>query len=159
MGIIVSSWSEVLVRYPELDKLAGTQIAANRDALIAQGEAYVHGKLSANFTIPFSNNNLTAKDLVFDAIYMQNIQARQPVKGKTIATVLEEKFIALCTGKMQMVNISGTIAQTATGDPAWSNTMGYHPTFGMGNEVMMAVNSQMLIDENDARNDPSEEAY
>lgn len=168
MGVIINSWSEVLLRYPELDKLAAvsssavntpTAIAANQAGLIAQAEAYIHGKLSTNFTTPFSSNNYTAKDLVIDAVYVQNILSRQAVKGKTVATYLDEKISALCTGRTQMVTIAGTIAQLATGDPTWSSTMNYQPTFGMENPVMWAVSSQMMIDENNARGNLTDEAY
>lgn len=161
MGVILSnsSWQEVTARYPELGKLPNATSPEVQNTLISYAEAYVHGKLSTNFSVPFSCNNFTARDLVIDALYMQNVQTRQPVKGKAMLSVLDDKINALVTGRMQMVDVNGTVCQLATGDPTWSNTMNYTPTFGMENPVMWAVNSQMMIDENNARGSVTDEAY
>lgn len=161
MGVILpsSSWQDVTARYPELGKLPNATSPDVQSTLIQYAEVYVHSRLSGSFSIPFSSNNYTARDLVIDAIYMQNVQTRQPAKGKALGSSLDDKIKALCDGKMQMVDVNGVVCQAATGDPAWSSTMNYHPTFGMGNEMVMAVSSSMLIDENDARDNPTEEAF
>ncbi len=154
-----NGWSEATARYPELAKLPAAASPDIQNNLIAQAEGFVHGSLASQFSIPFSNTNVTAKDLVIDALYVQNIQSRQVLKGKTLATVLADKITALKSGLMQMVTIAGTVAQVPTGDPVWSSTMNYPPTFGMGDLSMMAVSSDMLIDENAARGDPTVEAF
>jgi len=165
--LIIGSWGEALLRYPELDKLSAVSstatntssvIAANQAALVANAEAYVHGRLGSNFSVPFSSNNMTAKDLVIDTLYVQNIQSRQILKGKTLAAVVDEKIKALLLGATSMVDINGTILAAFAGDVAWSNTMNYHPVFGMGAPEVTAIDSQQLIDENTARGDPSQEA-
>lgn len=159
MGTIVTLWSEVVAVYPELGTLKQAAGTEGQVAMIARAEAYVHGRMASNFTTPFSSNNYTAKDLVFDALYVQNVLSRQPIKGKTMTTFLDDKIKALLGGSMQMVDINGTLCHMATGDPVWSSTQNYHPTFGMGNEIVFAVSSDMLIDENATRNLPVDEAY
>lgn len=43
-------------------------------------------------------------------------------------------------------------------DPVYSNTSGYHPVFGMGDSIVLSVDSNQLIDENNARGSPVDEA-
>jgi hypothetical protein len=164
---IISSWGEITLRYPELDKLQAVsssavntpgQVVANKAAIIANAEAYVQGRLAQSFTVPFSSNNFTAKNLVIDAVYVQNVLSRQALKGKTVATFLDEYIASLLNGAMQMVDVNGTVCATAGGDPVWSNQMNYHPTFGLGDLTVTAVDSQELIDQNNRRGSPVDEA-
>jgi hypothetical protein len=158
MGKVITSWQDVTIVYPELATLKDATSPERQASIIERAEAEVHGRLSVNFSTPFSSTNLTAKSLMIDMVYIQNVLSKQPVKGKTIKDYVDERIKALCNGTAQMVTVGGTIAQTASGDPVWSSTMMYHPTFGAGDERCMDVSSQMLIDENTARGDPSEEA-
>jgi hypothetical protein len=166
MGYVISSWTELTLRYPELNRISAVSspaavnsaaIADAQSAIIANAEAYIHSRLASGFSTPFSNTNYTAKDLVIDAAYVQNILSKQAVKGKTVNDSLELRITALLNGQSQMVDVAGTVVP-AVGDPAWSNTQDYHPTFGMGDSVVLAVDSQQLIDENNTRGWPIDEA-
>jgi hypothetical protein len=167
MGVIIADWGEITLRYPEIDKLAAVSssavntpgnVAVNKAAIISNAEAYVHGRLAQAFTVPFSSNNYTARDLAIDTVYVQNVLSRQIVQGKTVASSLEARIVSLIDGAMQMVDVNGTICAVAPGDPVWSNQMHYHPTFGLGDAVVTAVDSQELIDQNNARGWPTDEA-
>lgn len=158
LGLIIQTFDEITARYPELAKLPTAASPEVQTRLVQYAEAHVHGRLAQAFSIPFSLNNLTAKDLVIDTVYVQNIRTKVPGKGKTLDAILEEKFVQLCNGQMNMVSVAGTIVQQPTGDPVYSNTSGYHPVFGMGDSIVLSVDSNQLINENNARGSPVDEA-
>lgn len=145
MGAIIS-WVNATARYAELDKLPNGTLGAAQDDLIAMAEAQVHGRLASRYTVPFSSNNLTARDLAIDVLFVQNVQSREPKKAEIISKSLEDRFAALLSGAAVMVVSSGT-AISMVGETAWSNTMDYHPVFGMGDVSGMDVSSSQLIDE------------
>lgn len=151
MSLIVTSWSDVIAIYPELGTLKNATSPEQHSILLSRAEGYVHGRLASKFTTPFSSNNYTARDLVFDTLYVQNIMFNQPAKGKVAKDALEAKFNMLLDGKMQMMDVSGTVCSVPAGEPAWSSTKDYHPVFGMGAIENAAVSSSQLIDEDTAR--------
>lgn len=149
MGAIIT-WINATARYSELDKLPNGTVGGVQDDLIAMAEAQVHGRLASRYTVPFSNNNLTARDLAIDVLFVQNVMAREPKKAAAISDSLDKRIAALLTGAAVMVVSSGT-AISMVGETAWSNTMNYHPVFGMGHVAGMAVDSSQLIDEDSDR--------
>lgn len=158
LGLIIQTWDEVTARYPELGKLPAAASPEVQTRLVQYAEGMVHSRLAQNFSTPFSLNNLTAKDLVIDMLYVQNVRTKQMNKGKTMDAILEDKFKMLCNGEMNMVSVAGTIVQQATGDPVFSTTMHYHPVFGLSDSIMLAIDSAQLINENNARGDILDEA-
>lgn len=158
MPFMISSWSQAILRYPELDKMtavssaaiAPSQIVANRAEFVALAEASVHARLASRYTTPFSFTNLTARDLAIDTMFVQNITAREPAKAEIISKSLEERYKNLLSGEAVMTLSDGT-ALVMVGETAWSSTMDYHPTFGMGDIAGMAVDSSQLIDEDAER--------
>lgn len=149
MGAIIT-WINATARYAELDKLPNGTLTTAQDDLIAMAEAQVHGRLASRYTTPFSSNNLTARDLAIDVLFVQNVMSREPKKAELISKSLEDRFAALLTGEAVMAVSSGT-ALTMVGETAWSSTMDYHPVFGMGDVAGMAVGSSQLIDEDSDR--------
>lgn len=154
---MVIVWSDALLRYPELAKLPDVN-SASTFAMVRLGEGYVSGRLASKYTVPFSNNNVTAQDLVIDAIFVQQHLSRQPEKAKTIKEYLDERIAALLDGSANMITTSGSIAGTLVGEAIWSSTQNYHPTFGMSDPLNWEVSSDMLIAENSARGHPIDEA-
>lgn len=145
MGAIIT-WINATARYAELDKLPNGTLTTAQDDLIAMAEAQVHSRLASRYTTPFSSNNLTARDLAIDVLFVQNIMSREPKKAELISKSLEDRFAALLSGEAVMAVSSGT-ALTMVGETAWSSTMDYHPVFGMGDISVMDVDSSQLIDE------------
>lgn len=143
----VCSWSHVLARYNELEKLPSVGSATVVDNLLNLAEAYVHGRLAAKYAVPFSADNLTAIDLIVDAVYVQNTLTRQPEKAKALKESLDERITALLQGQSLMVTSGGATAATMIGDTIWSSTEDYPPTFGMGDVELALVSSQQLYDE------------
>jgi hypothetical protein len=144
----VCSWSDVLLRYGEMDKLPNVSSSATyQEQIIDLAEAAVNARLSSQYTTPFSNNNLTAKDLVIDMVYVQNNLTRQPEKTKLLNEYLDTRFTALLNGGAGMITSSGGVAMVAVGDTVWSSTENYPPTFGMSDIEHAIVSSEQLYDE------------
>jgi len=149
----VIAWSDVQLRYPELDKLANATSATTQAGFIQLAEAYVHSRLGGQFTTPFSSNNLTAKDLIVDALYVQNMLTRQPDHAKAVRESLDARINDLLSGKTSMVDSAGVAAGGMVGETVWSNTQNYSPVFGVSNIELSAVSSDQLQAEADARGD------
>lgn len=148
----VCSWSHVLARYDELSKLpnvgsASAVASATQTNLLNTAEAYIHGRLAARYAVPFSSNNLTAIDLIVDAVYVQNNMTRQPEKTKLLKDFLDERIKALLEGQAQMAASDGVIVATIGDDVIWSSTENYPPVFGMSDIVKAEVSSEQLYDE------------
>lgn len=154
MGKVIE-WADVLVRYPELDKLP--TIGAVSDNVIASAEARVHSRLASRYTVPFSSNNLAAADLVIDMVYIQTQMTRQPEKATALREDVDSRISALLDGTSQMALDDGTVL-AAVGDTVWSNTGDYHPTFGMSDPIVQEIDSAMLIAENYDRGSQVDEA-
>jgi hypothetical protein len=116
-------------------------------------EAHVHGRLSSRYSVPFSANNITAIDLIVDAVYVQTQLTRQPEKAKALKEFLDERLEALLSGNAGMATLSGTVAAVMVGDTIWSSTQNYPPTFGMGDIEKSEVSSEQLYDEDALRGD------
>lgn len=148
----VCSWSDVLLRYGELDKLPNVSSSATYQAqLIDLAEAAVNARLASQYTTPFSSNNLTAKDLIVDMVYVQNNLTRQPEKTKLLKDYLDERFKALLSGAADMITSSGTAAATVIGETVWSSTENYPPVFGMSDIEKSIPSSEQLYDEDALR--------
>lgn len=149
--------TDVTARYAELDKLPNW--SSQKALMMSTAEAVVHSRLASRYAVPFSSNNLTARDLMLDQLYIQQMTTRKPDTVKLLSNLLDQRIEALLSGDTVMVTDSGDVAATATGNIAWSSTQDYHPTFGMGDPMSWEVSSSMLIDENAARGHPSDEAF
>jgi phage gp36-like protein len=154
--MLVCSWSHVLARYEELSKLpnvgsASAVASETQTNLLNMAEAYIHGRLSSRYAVPFSANNLSAIDLIVDAVYVQNNMTRVPEKAKALKESLDERLNALLDGSSQMVTIAGTIAASQSEGGVWSDTMNYPPTFGVSDIEKSAVSSERLYAEDNAR--------
>lgn len=146
------TWSDSTLRYPELAKLPDVS-SASQAMMIALAEGAVNSRLAGTYTVPFSSNNLTAQDLSMDMLFVQTQTTRQPEKAKLLMESLNDRFDALISGSSSMVASDGTMIDgtIVTGDPVWSTTQDYHPTFGVGAFPSFAVSSQQQIDEDNAR--------
>ena len=147
---MIATWSEALLRYPEFAKLQDVS-TVSQAVYLSFAEGIVTSALAGKFSAPFSSNNITVKDLVVDMVYIQTQLTRQPEKAEALRKYYNERISSLLSGDSDMVDSSGMIAGTVVGDPVWSNTMDYHPTFGNGDPVTWEVSSAMTIAEDNAR--------
>lgn len=140
--------ADVLGRYPKsADVGSDTHIESS---YIRYAEAWVDGALAPAFTAPFSNNNLTVKDLCIDHTYMNIIKFKDAEKAKLIEDSIDARVKALLEGTAQMGIEGGDLLGQDVVN-AWSETDGYPPTFGAGDIVDMQVSSSRLYDEEQAR--------
>jgi phage gp36-like protein len=142
------AWSDVIGRWREYSTIAPVK-AAGGD--ITYAEAEIDARLSTHFTTPFSNNNLTIRDIVIDMAYLK--AARLTGKDrKEISEWVDKRITSLKTGDMSLILDDGTVLSSYdAADGVYSTTKDYHPVFGMGDEANLSVSSMRLEDEEDAR--------
>lgn len=144
------TWSgDVLVRYRDLASLVYSDGPAD-SAYIYFGEAWVDAQLARYFATPFSSNNVTAKDLAVDAVFLRAVGPQDSARAKQIRERMEQSVADLIAGRMQMVTDSGDLLSTA-GEPVYSTTEDYHPTFGVGDPLDFRVDCGQIEDEENAR--------
>lgn len=141
-------WDDAVSRYSIIgDKAGASSVGSN---YIGYAEAEVEGKLAPGFSIPFSSNNITVKDLCIDTTLYKTLQFKDTEKAEKILESIDGKIAKLLSGEMAMVSDSGT-AINKDNDTAWSGTQNYAPTFGAGNVENFIVSSDRLLDEELAR--------
>ena len=141
-------WDDVVNRYKRFGDIADSDEA---DAgFILYAEAYVDGALAPAYTIPFSLNNETVRDLCIDVAFAKTQLFKDHEKAELIMTHVGSYVSALISGQMVMVVGSG-VAITPTGEPVYSQTMDYTPIFGAGNMREFHVDSARLYDEEQDR--------
>ena len=149
----IVTWEEVITRYPRLSSLTGgAEELESSYVLPAEGE--VTSRLANKFTIPFSNNNVTAKDLVIDLIRIRGGSYKEKDR-EDMQERFDKRVERLLTGTDGMVTIVDSLfAVVFAGDGApsiWSSTEDYPPTFGVGSVEDFLVSSEQIQDEYDAQ--------
>lgn len=145
-------WGNVTDRYP-LASRVGSDGAIGSSTLLA-AEYEIDAKLASEFTVPFSSNNETVKDLCIDNTWAR-LAARYTVLKKEdydkLTDSIDKRINALRVGDTVMMTTDGAIAQVSEGQPVWSQDMDYHPVYGMGSIEDMVIDQDQLDDEEDAR--------
>lgn len=142
--------SEVKTRFRRVEDVTSYPDAVD-SAYIVFAENELDGRLASYFTVPFSSNNLTAKDLSVDMTYAKIIQYDDPEKYEAIMGHVDKVIGDLILGDTHMVVDDGTLLYSSNIDDAWSNTEDYHSAFGMGDFLDFAVSSEQIDDEREAR--------
>ena len=147
MGRIVTT-ADVFLRYIELGSIfKGTDFDL---AFIEPAEIQIEGILGQRFTVPFSSNNSTAKDLVIDQCYCRALITKRPKSVVAIQASIDKRIKDLLSGKAAMVTTSGDLLSRQT-TPAWSSTMGYTPPYGMVDTMDTEIDQDQIDDELDSR--------
>lgn len=147
MAII--NYGDVVARYPEQAALKdATQINCH---YIPYAVADIESRLAPRFTVPFSSNNLTAKDLMVDAVYAAVYRFKDPKKAEAVEKRIAERIAALLAGKADMMLSDGTTL-ASVGGTIYSTTENYDPVFSMLPVEDAVVDPGQLQDEWDARN-------
>lgn len=137
-------WDNVVSRYKRIGELVDD--VEMEDTYINYAEAYVDGQLATVFTIPFSNNNATVKDLCIDITFAKTQMVNDSDKFEEIMIHVGSYIAALKSGAMVMVVDSG-VTITMNGEVVYSKNMDYVPVFGKGNVIDFKVDSAQLYDE------------
>lgn len=141
-------WDDVVNRYRKISDFEGAVEVGS--TYITYAEADIESKLSPKFSIPFASDNITAKDLCIDAVYMKAIMFSDPKKSKIVGDSIDKRVKALLDGSAQMILEDGEVLGQDVVS-AWSETENYAPTFGAGDITDMQVSSARLYDEENAR--------
>lgn len=144
----IITFANVTARYPETSSYADATQADSH--YVAYAIAELEGRLSRGFAVPFSDNNMTAKDLSIDLTYAKMIRFKDQEKAAAINSYIGGRIDALLSGAESMQVTSGS-ALAAIGDVVYSTTQNYHPVFGMSPPTLLQVSSQEVIDEEIAR--------
>ncbi len=145
------NWDDVNERYNRLG-MAGKGAKGINSAYIVYAEAQIEGALAKAYTVPFSSNNTTIRDLCIDATIIKAGSGISDTKIQAIKTDLTQRINDLLNGVSLMVTDSGDVlGPSSTLHGAWSTTKDYHPTFGMLPAYDLSVSSERLDDEVDAR--------
>ena len=122
-------WSDVNRRYPETLKHADATQADSSWVPFAIAE--LHARLASGFTVPFSDNNMTAKDLAIDLTFARLYRYKDEEKSAAVTSYVAGCIDGLLNGSMFMITTSGDTL-SSTGGTVYSTTENYHPVHGMG---------------------------
>lgn len=147
MGRYATYSGDVTARYPRC--LTDSRAAALcESAYLLPAEFELDARLAPKFTVPFSNNNMTARDLTIDMTMLRTGIYKD--RDEELRASVESRIKALLDGTMVMITTSGEVAGYPGGG-VFSTTQNYHPTFGMGDIVDMKPDDDRVADEDDAR--------
>jgi hypothetical protein len=142
------NWEDVVGRYSEAERFNGGSAIVN-SFYVPYGETMVEGALAGYFTIPFSNNNLTIKDLAIDAVFIK-MALLKAEDIQILKDSLEKRILSLRDGSMSMIAIDGTVIGQAT-MAINSTTKDHVPVYDVGPVEGWEVGSDQLLDIEDAK--------
>lgn len=141
-------WGHVVGRYKDASGFADA--SAMSSFWVGHAEAEVDGRLAVRYTVPFANTPtlcpLLVQDLAIDVTY-QKLNIAKKKKTELTASI-KERFDGLLAGTILITNSAGPIAGAS--NLSWSENS-YHSSFGMDNPVNWGVDSQSIVDIQDAR--------
>ena len=122
------TWDDVVNRYQLFGTIAGAVKAASHYLRYVEGE--LDSRLGVAYSVPFSNNNITIRDLAVDMVYLRSIRFKTD-GWKELKEEIDGRIAALNSGTAIMVVDSGDIVVAGQGvaTSAWSNNQDYHPVF------------------------------
>ena len=142
-------WDDVVDRYPSLNTIGGADEIAS--VYIVYGEAFVDAQLSNKYTLPFSKNNMTVRDLTIDCVYWRasrfNLEDAAEVKE-----VFFETIKMLKKGQMSMIDVNGDVVGVKKEIGIYSSTESYHSSFGMRPTIEQHIDPDLIEDERGVSN-------
>lgn len=142
-------WDDVIDRYPSLNTIGGADELSS--TYIVYSEAFVDAQLSNKYTLPFSENNMTVRDLAIDCVYWRagrfNLEDATAVKSSFFETIAMLK-----KGQMDMIDADGNIVGGKKAIGIFSSTESYHPSFGMRPTIEQHIDQDLIEDERDRAN-------
>ena len=139
-------WDDVIHRYPALNTLGGSDELD--PAYITYAEAEVDARLTKSFTTPFSNNNLTIRDLVIDDVYYRAGRFKFE-DAISVHSAYLESIGSLIEGKLAMITNSGDLVSASQAMGIYSSTQSYHTSFGMRPVEEQHIDADNISDERD----------
>ncbi len=130
--------------------------ASQIDTFLIKASEKVNSILSCAYTIPFSSNNQTARELTIDTTRLAfMIRTKDPLDSAELKDELDERFKALCEGSAKMVTDSGALLLgEAITEGFWSTTQDYKSVFDLRESDRQHIDPDQLDrfeDQDDAR--------
>lgn len=138
------NYNEVVDRYASVAEFGTEEISSS---YIAFAEYELDARLSKKFSVPFSSNNMTIKDLAIDMTYIRLSRlAGNNYDSGNVKESVKERIAMLLSGEMLMVTTSDdTIGKSDSS--IWVG-MNYKPSFDMqDNEVRDVTSGRLAFDE------------
>lgn len=147
------TYDEFIIRYPSLSTSSQDNI---EDDLLAYAEVEINGRFASHFSVPFSANHPTVKDLTMDLAYYRQIRLKDPEKAEKIRKDVIGRIDDIKAGKEFIYTGSGTLefdGSAAIGVDVWSTVENYHPVHSMldPEDPLTEIDSSQLYDEADER--------
>ncbi len=140
-------WDDVIDRYPVLDTLGGADELSSGHIVYA--EAYIDSRLANHYTVPFSNNNMTVRDLVIDDVYWRAGKFKLD-DAKDVRKMVGETINMLHKGEMTMIDTTGNIIDGIKKKIGLhSTTESYHSSFGMDTPENWHIDQDLIGAERD----------
>ena len=132
--------------------VAGLSQAALEGHYLPSGSRWLDSRLSRAFTVPFSSNNLTARDMnIYSAmlLFLEGRTSKQDDAAE-LRRMLDGWVESLVEGNgvMSLSDDTTLISDGAQHD-VWSTVQNYAPTFNMLDAEEQEVNTDRLDDELD----------
>ncbi len=109
------------------------------------GTTRVNEALGKCFTVPFSSNNQTAKELSIEYAYLGILQRTRAADSDEMLQLVNERVTNICSGNAPMVTTGGdAIFATGANESVWSNTKDFKPTFDMRRPERQRVDPDLL---------------
>jgi len=148
-----ADYDECVARYAALATWGKTPTEVSSD-LIYYAEIELNGRLGSHFSVPFSADHPTVKDLTIDLAYYRAIRTTDPSKAKALHAAVLGRIDDIKKGKEYIYTGSGTIILPDGADQEiWSTTQDYHPVHGMleAEDAGSRIDPDRLDDESDER--------
>lgn len=142
------TWKDVVDRYPAIATKGSSKSVESSYLYFAENQ--VNGMFAENFTVPFSSNNITAKDLAIDVTYLR-IGIPNVTDTEKLMKMLDHRVKMLNNGTYKMMLDDGTSLVTL-GDVVYSSDADFHKTFGHGDVEDFFPDSSQIYDEDQERN-------
>ena len=139
-------WDDVIDRYPALNSLGGSDEVS--PAYIDYAEADIDARLAKSFTTPFSNNNMTVRDLTIDDVYYRAGRFKFE-DAIAVHSAYLESIGALIDGKATMITNCGDLISASRAIGIYSSTQSYHSSFGMLPIEEQHIDEDNICDERD----------
>jgi hypothetical protein len=137
-----ATYSEFSQRYPT--RIPEAEITSH---FLPHAANRLEAMLAGYFSVPFSANNLTAKDLCIDFAYLMILQrSKSPKDGEGLAQLVSDRVAALRAGREAMVTTSGEALYRVDGQ-VWSTTQPFKPVFDLREAPEQRIDPDRLMAE------------
>ena len=116
---------EVIERYEALNGYGESLL---NSAYLMYAENYIDERLGGSFTVPFSSNNITVKDLTIDVTFMRAANMKE-AERTSFSNLIEKRIDNLILGKTRMTTSSLDTIESSINSGAYSSTETYHSVF------------------------------